>query len=123
MIDPETKSNSAPAATTLRCQVWLAAALLVLGTIAVYWPATRCGFVNYDDDVYVNENVQVQSGLTLRNVKWAFLNPVAANWHPLTILSHMLDCQLFGLKPWGHHLTSVLLHALDAALVFCCCGG
>ncbi len=47
-----------------------------------------------------------------------FLNPVAANWHPLTVLSHMLDCQLFGLKPWGHHLTNVLLHALNAALVF-----
>ena len=56
--------------------------------------------------------------IDLGELKWAFLNPVAANWHPLTVLSHMLDCQLFGLKPWGHHLTNVLLHALNAALVF-----
>ena len=51
-------------------------------------------------------------------MKWAFLNPVAFNWHPLTVLSHMLDCQLFGLQPWGHHLTSMLLHAVNTALVF-----
>ena len=118
MLDPETKSNPAPAITTWRYQAWLAAALLALVTIAVYWPATRCGFVNYDDDIYVTANVHVQSGLTPGNVKWAFANPVAGNWHPLTILSHMLDCQLFGLKPWGHHLTSVVLHAFNAALVF-----
>ena len=59
-----------------------------------------------------------KSGLTWESIKWAFLNPVAGNWHPLTVLSHMVDCQLFGLKPWGHHLTNVLLHALNAGLVF-----
>ncbi len=118
MIVPETKSNPAPVTTTLRYQVWVAAALLALVTIAVFWPATRCGFVNYDDDVYVTANAHVQSGLTWGNVKWAFLNPVAANWHPLTILSHMLDCQLFGLNPRGHHLTNVLLHAVNTVLVF-----
>ena len=97
---------------------WLMAVLLALVTIAVYWPATRCDFVNYDDDVYVTENAHVQSGLTWEGMKWACSNPVAANWHPLTVLSHMLDCQVFGLNPWGHHLTNVLLHALNAALVF-----
>jgi Flp pilus assembly protein TadD len=101
-----------------RFPVWLIAALLALVTIALYWPAMRHDFVNYDDDLYVTMNVHVQNGLTLENVKWAFLNPVAANWHPLTVLSHMLDCQLFGLKPWGHHLTSVLLHAVNTVLVF-----
>ena len=87
-------------------------------TITVYWPATRCGFVNFDDDLYVTSNLHVQNGLSLENIKWAFLNPVASNWHPLTVLSHMLDCQIFGLNPRGHHLTSILLQALNAALVF-----
>ena len=68
--------------------------------------------------IYVTANPHVQGGLTWEGVKWAFLNPVCCNWHPLTVLSHMLDCQLFGLKPWGHHLTNVLLHALNAVLVF-----
>jgi tetratricopeptide (TPR) repeat protein len=101
-----------------RFPVWLMAALLVLMTIALYWPATRCDFVNYDDNLYITENPHVQSGLTLENIKWAFTNPVVAIWHPLTVMSHMLDCQLFGLRPWGHHLTSVLLHVVNTVLVF-----
>ena len=124
MRNPATKSKPAPrpapAPVTARARFpgWLMAVLLVLVTVALYWPTTRQDFVNYDDDVYVTENLHVQNGLTLENIKWAFVNPVGANWHPLTILSHMLDCRLFGLKPWGHHLTSVLLHALNTALVF-----
>ena len=98
--------------------VWLLAALLVLVTIATFWPATHCEFVNLDDNLHVTANVQVQKGLTLENIKWGLLNPVNCLWHPLTVWSHMLDCQLFGLKPWGHHLTSVLLHAVNTALVF-----
>jgi hypothetical protein len=101
-----------------RFPVWLLAALLALVTIALYWPATDHDFVNFDDNVYVLNNPHVTSGLTLENARWAFQNGYAANWHPLTWLSHMLDCQLFGLNPWGHHLTSVLLHALNAMLVF-----
>jgi protein O-mannosyl-transferase len=101
-----------------RLPVWLLAALLVLLTIATFWPATRGDFVNYDDDVYVIANAQVQKGLTWESLKWAWFNPVNCNWHPLTVWSHMTDCQLFGLKPRGHHLTSVLLHALNAGLVF-----
>jgi tetratricopeptide (TPR) repeat protein len=97
---------------------WLLAVVLVLVTIALYWPAMRCGFVNYDDNLYVTANVPVQNGLTWESLKWAWFNPVDCNWHPLTVWSHMMDCQLFGLKPWGHHLTSVLLHALNAGLVF-----
>ena len=98
--------------------VWLLAALLVLVTIATFWPATHCEFVNLDDNLHVTANVQVQKGLTFENIKWGLLNPVNCLWHPLTVWSHMLDCQLFGLKPWGHHLTSVLLHAVNTALVF-----
>jgi protein O-mannosyl-transferase len=118
------KSNPVPtrAATAVttwpRLPVWLMAGLLVLMTIAVYWPATSNDFVNFDDEVYVTLNVHVQNGLTWDSIKWGALNPVAVNWHPLTVWSHMLDCQLFGLKPWGHHLTNVVLHALNAALVF-----
>jgi len=94
------------------------AALLVLVTLALYWPVTGHDFVNLDDPEYVTANVHVQGGLTWESVEWACSNTVCCNWHPLTVWSHMLDCQLFGLKPWGHHLTSVLLHALNAALVF-----
>jgi protein O-mannosyl-transferase len=101
-----------------RLPVWLLAALLVLVTVATFWPATRGDFVNYDDGPHVTANMQVQKGLTWESLKWAWFNPVNCNWHPLTVWSHMMDCQLFGLKPWGHHLTSVLLHALNAGLVF-----
>ena len=101
-----------------RLPVWLMAVLLVLVTIALYWPATRRDFVNYDDDMYVTDNSHVTSGLTWATPGGHFGAGYAANWHPVTWLSHMLDCQMFGLKPWGHHLTSVLLHALNAGLVF-----
>jgi protein O-mannosyl-transferase len=98
--------------------VWLMAALLVLVSIALYWQATGHDFVNLDDPEYVTSNVHVQSGLSWESVKWACGNTVCCNWHPLTVWSHMLDYQLFGLHPWGHHLTNLLLHALNAALVF-----
>ncbi|HEX9047598.1 MAG TPA: hypothetical protein VF988_11270, partial [Verrucomicrobiae bacterium] len=65
---------------------WVLALLLAMATFALYWPALHCRFVNYDDDRYVTANPQVQHGLTLENFKWAFLNPVADNWHPLTVL-------------------------------------
>src|SRR6059036_456916 len=94
------------------------AGLVVLGTLAVFAPALRHGFVNYDDPEYVTENPRVRAGLSWAGLGWAFAAPHAANWHPLTWLSHMLDAQLFGLAPAGHHATSVLLHATSAALLF-----
>src|ERR1700679_2370636 len=94
------------------------AALLALATVILYWPATRNGFVNFDDVQYVLDNTHVTGGLTWENVQWAFQSGYASNWHPVTWLSHMADCQMFGVEPWGHHLTSVLLHALNAALLF-----
>jgi tetratricopeptide (TPR) repeat protein len=97
---------------------WLLAGLLALATVVLYWPALQHGFVNYDDDRYVTANPQVQKGLTLETLRWAFVAPVADNWHPLTVFSHLLVCQIAGLEPWGHHLASVLLHAANAALVF-----
>jgi len=115
---PAPTRASAPARTGPRFPAWLLAAFLALATLALYWPVTRHDFINYDDDLYVTANVHVQNGLTLENLKWAFSHVVLGNWHPVTVLSHMLDCRLFGLQPWGHHLTSLLLHALNTALVF-----
>jgi Flp pilus assembly protein TadD len=92
---------------------------LFLATLALYWPATSHDFiVSFDDDLVVTSNIHVQSGLNWEGVKWSFSHPVNSIWHPLTVLSHMLDCQLFGMKPWGHHLTSVLLHAANTVLLF-----
>ena len=105
--------------TGSRFPVWLIAALLALVTIALYWPATRCDFINLDDPDYVTGNPHVQGGLNWEGVKWAFSNTEqAAYWAPLMWLSHMLAWQFFGLNPWGHHLINVLLHAVNTALVF-----
>lgn len=98
--------------------IWLVPALLALLTLLVFWPATNNGFVNYDDPGYITKNAWVQKGLTLDNVKWAFTTGHFSNWHPLTWLSHMLDWQLFGENPKGHHFTSVMFHAVNAALLF-----
>jgi protein O-mannosyl-transferase len=75
-------------------------------------------FVGYDDQSYVVLNPRVTNGLTLGGIQWAFTHMHASNWHPLTMISHMLDCQLYSLQPWGHHLTSILLHAAAAILLF-----
>ena len=93
---------------------------LALGliTLAVFAPALTHDFLVYDDQVYVTENAHVQAGLTWQGVEWAFRSYAASNWHPVTWLSHMLDCQLYGLKPAGHHLTNVLLHAANTLLLF-----
>lgn len=96
----------------------LTSLLLVALVLAVFLPTLRNGFVNYDDPDYVTSNPRVQQGLTLANASWAFRTDHAANWHPVTWLSHMLDSTLFGQNPAGHHFTSVLLHALTSALLF-----
>jgi tetratricopeptide (TPR) repeat protein len=75
-------------------------------------------FVNYDDDFYVYENPAVARGLTLQGIIWAFTHVHCSNWHPLTWISHMLDCQFYGLSPAGHHFTNVLLHTATAILLF-----
>src|SRR5215469_9490466 len=98
--------------------MWLLAGLLGLVTFAVYWPVLSHDFINYDDTSYVTSNPRVQTGLTWHNIQWAFCHPVVGNWHPVTMLSHMSDCQLYGLRPWGHHLTNLLLHAANTTLVF-----
>lgn len=99
--------------------VVLLAVLLALGTAVVYAPALRNGFVNLDDPDYVTRNPYVLHGLTSRDVSWALgSNYPSSNWHPLTWLSHMLDVQLFGANPAGHHFTNVFLHILAVILLF-----
>jgi tetratricopeptide (TPR) repeat protein len=93
--------------------------VLLFGLVAaVFLPALQNDFINYDDDVYVTGNPHVQAGLNAATVAWAFQSTDASNWHPLTWLSHMADCSLHGLDPRGHHLTSILFHAVNAVLLF-----
>ena len=99
-------------------RVMLIALALTLLTLAAYYPVRDNGFVNYDDQAYVYNNHRVQQGLTAENVGWAFKTTDLANWHPVTWLSHMLDVQLFGLRPAGHHATSFLLHLTNVILLF-----
>ena len=93
-------------------------ALLLLAVALVFGQTTRHGFVNFDDDTYVVKNAAMAHGLGGDAIVWAFTAKYASNWHPLTWLSHLLDVQLYGLEPWGHHLSSVLVHAAVAILLF-----
>jgi protein O-mannosyl-transferase len=96
---------------------WIAIGLAVL-TFSLYYRAIGNQFVNYDDATYVLENSHIQAGLSWNLVRWAFLSTDAANWHPLTWLSHALDYQLYGLNPAGHHSSSVVLHVCNVLLLF-----
>lgn len=91
---------------------------LVVSILAVYWQTRGHAFIEYDDQIYLFENPHVRTGLTMENLKWAFSSSYAANWHPLTWISHMLDVEIFGFNPAGHHLVNVLLHAVNAVLLF-----
>ena len=91
---------------------------LALLTVLVFAPVVGHDFVSLDDPAYVTANRQVRRGLTAEGFRWAWGAEVAANWHPLTLLSHMLDCELYGLDPGGHHLTSLLLHTANVVLLF-----
>src|SRR5437764_8655762 len=97
--------------------VWVCAVLAAI-TWLVFGQTLGHQFVTYDDPQYVYENAKVAAGLSLEGVSWAFTHTVAGNWHPLTTISHMLDCQLYGLKPAGHHFTNVLFHTIAVVLLF-----
>ncbi|MGA2176269.1 MAG: tetratricopeptide repeat protein [Verrucomicrobiota bacterium] len=99
-------------------QAWVISCLLGLAVLAAFWPAFGCGFVNYDDPFYVTGNWHVRGGLNWPGVRWALTATDGANWNPVTFMSHSLDCQLYGLNPAGHHLTSVLLHLANSALLW-----
>src|SRR5882672_5233806 len=91
--------------------------LLVTCTLVIYNSVNQNGFVNYDDDVYVTANRHIQAGLRWSTLRWAFTTFDAANWHPLTWISHALDYQIFKLNPTGHHYINVLLHCANVALL------
>jgi protein O-mannosyl-transferase len=99
----------------MRCTA--ATVVLLLVTAAVYWPALGYGFLQWDDDVYITANPLVRSGLTPRGIAEAFTSFACSNWHPLTLIAHMLDVSIFGDWAGGHHLTNVSLHAVNALLV------
>jgi tetratricopeptide (TPR) repeat protein len=91
---------------------------LILATVLVYWPVRHFQFVNFDDTDFVTANPVVQAGLTPAGFKWVWHSEVARNWHPLTMLTHMLDCQLFGLNAGGPHLVNLALHIVNTLLLY-----
>src|SRR5262249_33732747 len=91
---------------------------LAVVTWVVFAQTLRYDFVNYDDSRYVYQNTRITSGISAPNTVWAFTHIHSQNWHPLTTITHMLDCQLHGLKAGWHHFTNVLLHALAVILLF-----
>jgi protein O-mannosyl-transferase len=115
-VSPSSKSEALFSSPEKRNLVL--ALLLVAATLTIYNPVIHHPFVNFDDDRYVTDNIHVRAGLHWDTVTWAFTSFDEANWHPLTWLSHALDCQLFGQNPAGHHYVNVLLHALNAVLLF-----
>ena len=96
----------------------LVAVFLALITLVVYGQTLTHDFINFDDDRYVYHNQHVLHGLTRAGVAWALTTNCESNWHPVTWLSHMLDCQMYGVKPWGHHLSALLLHLANTLLLF-----
>src|SRR5437762_5597970 len=87
-------------------------------SVTVFGQTIRYDFVNFDDDLYVYNAPAIQAGLTIKGIALAFTTPHARNWHPLATISHMLDCQLYGLKAGGHHATNILLHTIAVLLLF-----
>jgi len=112
------ESGSRPAGLNDRWLVSEVCLFLAVIIWVVFGQTLHHEFVNFDDDVYVYDNPEVARGLTLQGIVWAFTHVHSSNWHPLTMLSHMLDCQFYGLSPGGHHLTNLLLHTATAILLF-----
>jgi len=98
--------------------VFLVSLCLIAVIIGVYIQVINFDFVGYDDELYVTKNLHVQKGVSLEGIKWAFTTIHAGNWHPLTWLSHMIDCTLYGLNPAGHHWSNVELHIANTVLLF-----
>src|SRR5215469_8810392 len=117
--DPQRRSPpETPRRPSLLHSGWLMALVLAAVTLAAYWPVRTHDFLYYDDPQFVAENPQIQSGLNWPTVRYAFSKVLVGNWHPVTILSHALDCQLFGVRPQAHHLMNAGFHALNAVLLF-----
>src|ERR1044071_5938860 len=118
----KTPKSGAATPSLSRAQSGLVTGVACIFLVGIVWivfgQTLRHEFVNDDDEEYIHANSRITNGLTLDGIQWAFTHVHAANWHPLTNISHMLDCQLYGLQPWGHHLTNVLLHAAAAIFLF-----
>jgi tetratricopeptide (TPR) repeat protein len=115
------KTKAAPKGAVASGDRWLVfgvCVFLAAITWIVFGQTRNFQFINFDDNEYVFKNAQVARGLTMEGIVWAFTHVYAANWHPLTWLSHMLDAQLYGLNPGGHHLSNVFLHGATAILLF-----
>ncbi len=91
---------------------------LTAATLIAFWQVNYCHFINYDDPTYITENIHIRHGITTEAIRWAFTTGYAGNWHPVTWISHMLDVELFGLKPRWHHLTNLLFHIANTLLLF-----
>ena len=118
-VCPAGSTSSRPAALRARTYwVWAVCGFLLLAVGLVYGQTARFEFLAHDDEGFIQNNPHVTPGLTLAGLRWALTSGPYGDWYPLTSLSHMLDCQLFGLNPSGHHLTSVLLHAASSVLLF-----
>lgn len=105
-------------AISYKYRIYLIYLLLTIVTLGVFWQVRSFEFIKYDDNKYVTENEHILSGLTLNNVVWVFTNQHGGHWHPLTGLSHILDCELFGLNSGRHHLFSLLFHIVNTLLLF-----
>jgi tetratricopeptide (TPR) repeat protein len=91
---------------------------LAVAALIAFWQVNQCDFVDLDDPLYVAKNIHIRDGITTQAIRWAFTTGYASNWHPVTWMSHMLDVQLFGLKPRWHHLTNLLFHIANTLLLF-----
>jgi hypothetical protein len=91
---------------------------IVTSTLIVYWQVNSFNFVSFDDPMYVTENRHVLAGLTSESIRWAFTNIDYMCWQPLTWLSHMLDIQIYGMSPGGHHITNLFFHIVNSLLLF-----
>src|SRR5580658_7954862 len=99
-------------------RTWAVCIFLFVAAFLLFSPALNHKFLDYDDPDYVTQNIHIQHGFAWENIRWAFTTGHAANWHPLTWLSHMLDWKLYGDNPRGHHATNLILHSLNAVLAF-----
>jgi len=97
---------------------WFVLIALTMATLGIFMQVKDFGFIDFDDAAYVTDNVHVRGGLGIKGIAWAFTSGYQGNWHPLTWMSHMLDCQVFGLDAGGHHVVSVGLHLVNALLLF-----
>ncbi len=103
--------------TADKYRIWFVYLVLTVIILAVYWRVHKFGFVNYDDNQFVYQNERIVSGLTFDNVAYFFTHSHAGHWQPLTALTHMLDCELYGLNAGGHHVTNLIIHVVNTLLL------